>query len=256
MTIEKTMRRIFMAAALAVPFLVADAGARPVRGIAYTTISALAPEGYKPEKHIPWKAKSADIRIVAFSDAAVPDNDDETLPTKPVVLGLLVWKGKWTLQDKVLPHYNTGTVDEEWPNYFNDLDQVEVGGHKLILLRTTVLGGGSGSGQYFDFYEIKGDKLSLIKSVAHGCFESYYFALHGKNVYDADLVCQRGKKHGKSFIYTCYLQVTRYGFNGRAFVKTGSERLQEKKGNWFLCDSYRFMSVKRALEKGEIFAGK
>jgi hypothetical protein len=249
---------MLLAVALAVTLLVADAssvmGAGPVRGIAETTLSALAPEGYKAAKHIPWKAGAADVRIVAFSDAAVSDDDIGELPTRPVVLGLLVWNGKWTLRDKVLPHYNTGTSDEQWPNYFTDLDQVEVGNRKLILLRTTVFGGGSGSLQYFDFYDIDGEKLSLVKSFAHGRFESYYFALHEKNVYDADLVCRRGERHGKSFVYTCYLQVTRYGFDGRSLVETGSEKLQERKGNRFLGESYRFMSVKRALDKGEIFA--
>jgi len=256
------MRRMLFATVLALSVLVVGEaqvmGAAHVRGIAETTLAALAPEGYRPAKHIPWKAEpgGTDVRIAAFSDAAVSDADDETLPSKPVVLGLLVWDGKWTLRDTVLPHYNTGTSGEEWPNYFTDLDQVEVGTQKLILLRTTVFGGGSGSLQYFDFYDVDGNRLSLIKSFAHGRFESYYFALYEKDVYDAALACRRGERHGKSFVYTCYLQVTRFGFDGHSLIPTGTERLAERRGNRFLEDSYRFLSVKKALRNGEIFAHK
>jgi hypothetical protein len=131
-----------------------------------------------------------------------------------------------------------------------------VGTRKLILLRTTVFGGGSGSLQYFDFYDIQAGKLSLIKSFAHGRFESYYFALYQNNVYDAELVCQRGERQGKSFVYTCYLQVARYDLDGRTFVQTGTERMAERRGNRFLEDSYRFLSVEKALRNGEIFARK
>ena len=83
--------------------------------------------------------------------------------------------------------------------------------------------------------------------------ERYYFALYKDTVFDADLVCRRGKRHGRSFVHTCYLDVKKYAFDGRSITAIGSERLHESQGPWFLSDSYRFMSVQKALEQGEIF---
>ena len=101
-------------------------------------------------------------------------------------------------------------------------------------------------------------KERLLSSIhfGHGRMERCYFAAYENSVYDAELVCKRGERRGKSFVYTCYLQVTRYGSDGQSLVQTGAQRLGEKKGNRFLGDSFRFMSVEKALKTGEIFLGK
>jgi hypothetical protein len=83
--------------------------------------------------------------------------------------------------------------------------------------------------------------------------ERYYFALYKDTIFDADLVCRRGERHGRSFVYTCYLEVKKYAFDGGSITAIGSERFHERQGPWFLSDSYRFMNVKRALENREIF---
>jgi hypothetical protein len=81
-----------------------------------------------------------------------------------------------------------------------------------------------------------------------------YFAVYKDAMYDAECVCTRGEKHGKAFIYTCYLQVAKFAFDGEAIRPVGSERMREQKGNRFLVDKYRYISVLKALQKHEIFA--
>ena len=62
------------------------------------------------------------------------------------------------------------------------------------------------------------------------------------------------RKHGKAYLYTCSLQVTKYGFNGEEIRAVGSERMREQTGNRFLSEKYWFISVLKALQKKEIFA--
>jgi hypothetical protein len=83
--------------------------------------------------------------------------------------------------------------------------------------------------------------------------EQTYFAVYKNAVYDAEPVCTRGEKHGNAYVYTCYLQVTKYTFEGQAMRSVGSERMREQRGNRFLGEKYWFMSVLRALQTNEIF---
>ena len=62
------------------------------------------------------------------------------------------------------------------------------------------------------------------------------------------------KKHGNAYVYTCYLLVTKYAFDGQAIRPVASERMREQRGNRYLQDKYWFISVLNALQKNEIFA--
>ena len=81
-----------------------------------------------------------------------------------------------------------------------------------------------------------------------------YFALYENAAYDADLHCSRGEKRGKAYVYTCYLEVTKYVFDGEAIRAVGSERMRQRQGNRFLDEKYWFISVLKALQRKEIFA--
>ncbi len=239
----------------------AMAAAPAVHGVSEATLGTFAPPGYEFLKHIPWSAgpNGEALRIVAFSD--VVDSEDtasgwQAIPQQPVMFRLLRWRKEWSVLDTVLPHHQepakTGAFD--WaPNYFADLDRVRVGDASLILARSVASAGGSGSLNYFDFSVVERDRLKLVKSFEHGRFERYYFAMQGDSVFDGELVCKRGERRKGSYVHTCYIQVTRYGFDGRSLVATGSERLGERRGNFALQDDYRFVSVGEALAKGEIF---
>ena len=245
------VRSIATAAGLLAVFSFGEGRGDRVRGLSAAAVQAMTPEGYKLAKHIPWPTAGGDqdYRVAAFSDANEPE------ATKPVTVLLLGWNGQWVIHDTVLPHHDRrpGAPDYEAPNYFTEMSRVQVDSRFLILLRTTVFGGGSGSLQYFDFYDVRSQKLVLVKSLSHGRMEGDYFALYKNAVFDADLVCRRGERHGRSFVYTCYLDVKKYAFDGSSITAIGSERLGERQGPWFLSDSYRFMNVEKALEKGEIF---
>jgi hypothetical protein len=81
-----------------------------------------------------------------------------------------------------------------------------------------------------------------------------YFAVYKNTIYDAECVCTRGgEKHGKAYVYTCYLQVTQYAFDGQAIRPVRSERMREQRGNRYLQDKYWFISVLKALQKNEVF---
>ena len=97
-------------------------------------------------------------------------------------------------------------------------------------------------------------KLERVKSFVHGRADLPYFTLYENAAYNAELACKRGAKHGKAYVYTCYLQVTKYVFDGEALRAVGSERMRERQGNRFLNERYVFISVRKALQKGEIFA--
>jgi hypothetical protein len=64
----------------------------------------------------------------------------------------------------------------------------------------------------------------------------------------------QGEKHGNAFVYTCYLQVTKYEFDGQEIRPVGSGRMREQRGNRYLGEKYWFVSVLKALQTNEIFA--
>ena len=80
-----------------------------------------------------------------------------------------------------------------------------------------------------------------------------YFCIANELIYDAVLVKERGAKRGKSYIYTCYLDVSKYSYDGKGIVKIASEKLREMTGNRFLDEKYWCMSLRNALKRGEVF---
>ena len=223
---------------------------RPV--ISAAALQTLTPKGYKVEDMIACPADKGRPHevLVVLSDA-----DDEQIKGRPVML-LLVTAGRQTVvRDRVIPHDSaTGRFWDGPPNYFAGLTRENVGGGDLILLKTVLTGGGSGSLHFFDFYKLEHNKLHLVRSFSHSRMERTYFALHRNAIYDAEKVCSRGEKHGKAYVYTCYLQVTEYVFDGQTIQPARSERMREQRGNRFLEDKYWFISVLKALQKNEIFA--
>ena len=215
-------------------------------------LEELTPEGYKVEATV---ACGPDQRAPREHLVALSDADDLQLHVRPVML-LLVGVGKETLvEDRVTLHNDVGN-GEFWkgpPNYFSGMSRERVGAGDLFLVRSMLTGGGSGSLQYFDFYIPEKQKLRLVKSFSHGRTEQTYFAVYKNAIYDAELVCTRGEKHGRAYVYTCYLQVTKCTFDGRAILPVGSERMREQRGNRYLQDKYWFVSVLKALKNGEIF---
>ncbi len=210
------------------------------------SLKEFVPQGYKVEKTISCGLKSREY-LVALDDA-----DDAGIKSKPVVLLLVAAGKKIAVEDRVFPQKDK----DGFPNYFDGMTIENVDGVALLLFRSISSGGGSGFQTYFDFYKIENKKLRLVKSFERGRMQRSYFAVYKNAVYDADVVCKRGEKHGKAFVYTCYLLVTKFTYDGTAFHPAGSERLHEQQGNRFLEDKYRNMSVLKALQRGEIFAQK
>ncbi|HYL77128.1 MAG TPA: hypothetical protein VEU96_23130 [Bryobacteraceae bacterium] len=220
--------------------------------LSVAALKELTPEGYKIEKTIDCEPDQGAQRehLVALADA-----DDRQIPTKPVMLLLVAVGKKIVVEDSVTLHSdaNRGKFWDGAPNYFGGLTKESVGGGDLFLVRSVLSAGGSGSLHYFDFYRLEKKKLRLVKSFSHGRMEQTYFAVYKNAVYDAKCVCSRGEKHGKAYVYTCYLQVTKYAYDGQAIRPVGSERMREQRGNRYLQDKYWFISVLKALQKNEIF---
>ena len=182
-------------------------------GLSETALKALTPDGYKVEKTIALDVNKGGTGefLVALSDVR-----EDTIKGRPVMLLLVTAGSKVTTEDRVLPRDSTSS--EFWkgpPNYLDGVTRESLGGD-LILVRTVLSGGGSGSLHFFDFYKVEGNKLRLIRGFSHERTEWTYFAVYQNAIYDAEKVCTRGEKHGNAYIYTCYLQVTKYAFDGQA----------------------------------------
>ena len=207
-------------------------------------LSEVPPEGYKLEKTM-----ACDLApgleheyLVALSDA---DNSEDGIPEKPVMLLLVAADEKIVVEDRVVLHD---------ANFFSGISKETVGGRDLFLVTSVGAWGGSGSNHYFDFFRPEKKKLRLVKGFAHGRMQVPYFALYKNAIYDAELVCTRGEKRGKAYVYTCYLAVTKYGYDGDEIRPVASERLREQRGNRYLADKYWFVSVRKALQASKIFA--
>ncbi len=173
---------------------------------------------------------------------------------RPLMLWLVAAGKTPQVVDHVRLHRaDTRASSDLEPNIFDGLSKVEIDGHRVILVTSTSWGGGSGSYHYYDFYRPEGSKLQLIKSFGHERLEGTYFTIYKHAAYDASLICSRGEKHGKAYIYTCYLNVTKYAYDGASMLPVASAKLHERRGNRFLNEKYWFMSVQKALRNGEIF---
>jgi hypothetical protein len=248
------VRHIILIAAFSILPLQASAAAATTHRAdsSAAALKELTPEGYKVEKIMacgPNQGAQHD-HLVALSDV-----DDVQIPARPVMLLLVAVGTKIVVEDSVTLH-KEATTGKFWngpPNYFSGMTRENVGGGDLFLVRSVLSGGGSGSLHYFDFYRPEKKKLRLVKSFSHGRMEQTYFAVYKNAIYDAELVCSRGGRHGKAYVYTCYLQVTKYTFDGQAIRPVGSERMREQRGNRYLQDKYWFISVLKALQNNEIF---
>jgi hypothetical protein len=247
------VRKTFLIAVLSILPLLANATAAsaPPADLSAAALKKLVPEGYKVEKTIPCNSGQGaqQEHLVALSDA-----EEVQFKEKPVMILLVAAGKKVVVEDSVTLHNTRTSGWPDAPNYFTAMTRQNVGGGDLFLITSMVFGGGSGSLNYFDFYQADKKKLRLVKSFSHGRMQVPYFAVYKNAIYDAECVCTRGEKHGKAFVYTCYLQVTKYTFDGEAIRPVGSERMREQKGNRFMQDKYWFISVLKALQKHEIFA--
>ena len=250
----RLVRHTLLIAAISVLTLPANGAAASTHraDLSAAALKELTPEGYKIEKTIACEPGPGvqHEHLVALADA-----DDHQIAAKPVMLLLVAAGKKILVEDSVILHNdaNTGRFWDGQPNYFSGLTRENVGGGGLFLVRSVLSAGGSGSLHYFDFYRPEKKKLRLVKSFSHQRMEQTYFAVYKNAIYDAESVCTRGEKRGKAYVYTCYLQVTKYAFDGQAIRPVGSERMREQRGNRYLQDKYRFISVLKALQKNEIF---
>ena len=128
-----------------------------------------------------------------------------------------------------------------------------IGSTPLLYLYTNSWWGGSGSVHLFSFFAVHDGKLDRLRQFEHERMMRSYFCLKDNAIYDAILVKTRGAKHGKAYVYTCYLDVSKFSCDGTAIVKVASEKLRERTGNRFLDEKYWNMSVCNALARGEVF---
>jgi hypothetical protein len=217
-------------------------------------LKTLTPDGYKIEKIVALGTGSGG-RVEYI--AGLSDIHGDRIKSRPITLLLIAGGKQAMVEDRVIPHDSAS--EEFWkgpPTYLDGMTKEKLEGRDLILIRTVLSGGGSGALFFFDLYDVEKNKLRLLKSFSHQRMEQTYFAIYRHTIYDAEKVCTRGEKHGNAYVYTCYLQVTKYRFVGQAIRPAGSERMREQRGNRFLGDKYWFVSVAEALQKKEIFAEK
>lgn len=185
---------------------------------------------------------------------ALADSNSEA-PQKPIELVYVDWEGKWVARDRQpIRSQDTG----EWarfssPNYVNAIRVEAIGQTRLVYVYSNSWWGGSGANHLYSFYAVRSGRVDLLKQFEHERMMRFYFCLRNKAIYDATLVKTRGPKHGKAYIYTCYLDVSKYSCDGSSIVKVGCEKLREMAGNRFLDEKYWNMSVCNALAKCEVF---
>src|SRR5713101_2893864 len=179
----RLVRHTLLIAAISILTLRANAGAASTHraDLSAAALKELTPEGYKIEKTIACEPGpgAQHEHLVALADA-----DDHQIAAKPVMLLLVAAGKKILVEESVILHNdaNTGKFWDGQPNYFSGLTRENVGGGDLFL----------------------------VKSFSHGRMDQTYFAVYKNAIYDAESVCTRGEKRGKAYVYTCYLQVTKY----------------------------------------------
>jgi hypothetical protein len=214
-------------------------------------ISPFIPPGYKLDQLLEIEFSGKPECVLASSQ----DNNDKL---KPVNLTLLSWDGKWEVTDKLYPHVANNEpkriveVPDE-PNYYKELSVRQFDKGKLIFFRSISSAGGSGSHHFYDFYTVENGKLKLVQSFGQSSRTLGYFCFYKGAVFNSELIEKKGELKGNSYVYTCYVDVKKYEFNGNEFKQVGSEHWREKQGNRYLADSYMALSVSKALEAGEIF---
>ena len=219
-------------------------------------LQTVTPAGYKVDAAIGLSKTGGGSRqyLLALSDQIADDSNSAEIPEKVPMVLLARMDKTLVVQDQVLLHSSGEDDTGNTPNYFTKMSAEDVGAGKLYLLTSMQFGGGSGSEHFFDFYRVHNDKLQLMKSFSHGRMQRPYFAIYQNAIYDGKLHCERGEKHGKAYIYTCRIDVTKYVYDGAAVRAIGTQPMRIRQGNRYLSDSYWFVSVSKALRNKEIFS--
>lgn len=209
-------------------------------------LSKLLPTGYRTAAVLPCSLEAdRKGRFVAALTDTDPDQSE-----KPVRLLYLAWNRGWTILDSV---EIARTEPDLPPQYLNGIAVVPVGQGSLLYVYTNWSRGGSGSRHYYQFFTAVAGRLVLLKAFEHERMERSYLCLTRHRIYDALLVKRRGEKKGNAYIYTCFLDVTEFTFDGQRILAVRSERVEERTGDRSLDESYRNMSLRSILRHGGHF---
>jgi len=238
--------RILFSSFLGVLAFWMSASAKELPQLTNRELCSLVPAGYASIKLInhDFEGNAHQYYVAALSDSN-PDRME-----KPITLLLINWDGRWIIRDSYVIQ---GPGPDYPPNYLDTLRTQTIGQTKLLYVASHWWGGGSGSDFFYSFFLIHAGKFKLLKQFEHERMMRLYFYTANDSIYDAVLVKKRGPKRGKSYIYTCYLDVSKYSYDGKAIVKIASEKLREMTGNRFLDEKYWCMSLRNALMRGEAF---
>ena len=230
-------------------------------------VAPWVPAGYAIQeiKKVPSTENGDSQYLVALSDSMMPKANNPLpneiivgVPSKPPELLLVKVAGSAILQDQIVLHKRAQSCmhigEPPEPNYLGSIEAEDVGDGKLFLVHSTYSGGGSGGFHYFDLYRVEHNKLKQLATYSHDRLVRSYFTIFNHAIYDGQLSCARGEKHGAAYVYTCGIDVTKYIYDGNSIQPAGTERMHERKGNRFLNEKYWMMSVQNALGQREIFA--
>jgi hypothetical protein len=231
---------------LAGAFAARLASAGVVSRAASDGLAALLPVGYRAAAVVPCaiEPQERDTFVVAAVDV------EEWEPQRTVRLLYLRWSDRWTVLDAV----ETGGEDDSLaPQFLDGIAVVRIGHADLLFVHTNWSTGGSGSANYFELYTATAGKLRRVKAFEHERMERGFFTLRNDRAYDANVVCSRGEKRGRSYVYTCALATTEYTFDGKDLVATRSARVEERTGGRYLDESYKNESLRSILRRGQWF---
>ncbi len=237
--------------ALAVLVAVASTVATPatadiISADARSALTAILPPGYRTAAVIPSALGEHDKGHLV---AVLVDTETDR-PERVVRLLHLAWNGRWSVLDNVAIAGRDATL---LPQYLSGVSVVKVGAQNLLYVYTTWSGGGSGGMHYFQFFKAVGTRLQLVRGFEHVRMEHGFFTLHNDRIYDADIVCTRGEKKGRGYVYACHLDAKEYSFDGEHLVETRRERMEERTGNRFLSETYRNLSLHAEIMRGGHF---
>jgi hypothetical protein len=193
------------------------------------------PEDYELDKFIErdFNNKGYSQYILAMSETKI-NKDRYDINNRPVILFYLDWDGKWKVNDSIMPHVSYYTHKQGGanitggPNYVKDLKIVKLGNREIIYFKSEAFAGGSGGTYFLDFYVVENRKLKLLKTFALWSQQPGYACFYNTAFYYAKDFNIRGEKKGKSYVYTCYLEVSKYSFDGNNITLVGTELMREK----------------------------
>ncbi len=220
------------------------AAAKPIAD----ALPGLTPDGYTVTSVLPLTGTAdRNLFVVGLSDI------NRDVPTRAATLLLVARRQPHpVLEDNVTLHDPCGSACYT-PNYLGRVNEENVGTGRLLFVWSAGSAGGSGASHYYDFYRVENGKLRLVRSFKHGRMDRFYFAIYKNAIYDSEVECKRGEKHGRAYIYTCGFKVTKYLYDGNSIAAVASETCRARQGNRYLGEEYRTMSVRSALQQGEVF---